>query len=461
MSAPRGPRRRRVRATAATVATMLASVCVTTGRAAAADEALVERGRQLFTRDTFGGNGRTCATCHRPDNNYTIDAPYIARLPASDPLFVHERTAALSALDRPQLLRRLGLVTVHADGFDKPGVARAVPPLLGLRQTTRPGPGIGRTAALGLSGDGAPAGGGLRQFVTAAVVEHMPRTLARRAGSDYRLPTADELAALEAFLLSLGRPAELDIGRMRFTATKVEQGRALFISPRSGPCTSCHRNAGALDTAGLNPVFDIGVQQRPGAPALLTDPAVPGDGGFGASSTVAVSGGRTGFGDGRFNTPSLVEAADTVPLFHDSSAPTVESAVFFYVSPTFASSPEGRRRPRVFLQRPELAAVAAFLRTINALENIRASNALLARSLGRDAESGRELVRLAAADTEDAIQVLTGASGIYPAQIAMLRSALALERQAQTAATTTARDDLARRASALKTQARGQMVTGG
>src|SRR5690349_13203049 len=47
-------------------------------------------GADLFFRETFDGNGRTCATCHRVENNYTIDPAFIATLPPSDPLFVAE-----------------------------------------------------------------------------------------------------------------------------------------------------------------------------------------------------------------------------------------------------------------------------------------------------------------------------------------------------------------------------------
>src|SRR5262245_13781574 len=47
-------------------------------------------GANLFFRAPFGGNGRTCATCHRVNNNLTIDPTFIATLPKTDPLFVAE-----------------------------------------------------------------------------------------------------------------------------------------------------------------------------------------------------------------------------------------------------------------------------------------------------------------------------------------------------------------------------------
>ena len=119
------------------------------------------QGRRLFFTETFGGNGRTCGSCHPADNNYTIDPAYIARLPRNDPLFTGD------FLDRPKLLRKLGLVVVHADGFDRPGVVRAVPHLLGIARSLQredgalilPGADTDLVHATGWSGDGAPVNG--------------------------------------------------------------------------------------------------------------------------------------------------------------------------------------------------------------------------------------------------------------------------------------------------------------
>ena len=96
---------------------------------------LVDEGERLFFEETFGGNGRTCGTCHRDDNNYTIDPRFIATLPASDPLFVAERNPALRTLENSRLLRRFGLITENLDGFNQPGVLRGVPHILGMSQS--------------------------------------------------------------------------------------------------------------------------------------------------------------------------------------------------------------------------------------------------------------------------------------------------------------------------------------
>ncbi|MGH2625794.1 MAG: hypothetical protein ACRDHY_03990 [Anaerolineales bacterium] len=75
-------------------------------------------GADLFFRGTFGGNGRTCATCHRAVNNLVIDAEFIATLdPATDKLFVASPPGGVPGLDLPELLRQLGLILENVDGF--------------------------------------------------------------------------------------------------------------------------------------------------------------------------------------------------------------------------------------------------------------------------------------------------------------------------------------------------------
>src|SRR5262245_26222904 len=81
---------------------------------------LVAQGRQLFLKETFNGNGRTCGTCHVETNNFTIDPDLIGTLPPSDPLFVAETNPTLATLENPDLLRRFGLILVNADGFNPP-----------------------------------------------------------------------------------------------------------------------------------------------------------------------------------------------------------------------------------------------------------------------------------------------------------------------------------------------------
>jgi hypothetical protein len=227
---------------------------------------LVERGRQLFMNETFNGNGRTCATCHPPTNNLTIDPAFIATLPVDDPLFVSEFNPDLAELENSTMLRNHGLILENVDGLDKPGVFRGVPHALGLRvsmtvnpegddRLTRPD-GSTVVHATGWSGDGAPGDGSLRSFAIGAVVQHFPKTLNRVPGEDFRLPTNAELDALEAFQMSLGRQAEIDLAPMSFADPDVHAGKDLFegVGVNRG-CSFCHSNAGANDADGHNRNF--------------------------------------------------------------------------------------------------------------------------------------------------------------------------------------------------------------
>jgi mono/diheme cytochrome c family protein len=453
-------------------------------------EQLIARGRQIFVEETFAGNGRTCATCHRPDNNHTIDPRYIARLPPNDPLFVAEYDPNLAELERPALLRQLGLVLANVDGFDRPGVLRSVPHLNALAtsittEVCREHGGQGDFCedeafahALGWSGDGAPGSGSLREFTLGAIAQHFPKTLKRIPGVDFRLPTDDELTALEAYLLSLGRSEDPILADLTFTSPIVERGKLLFdtkqnplrdgevILGETANCNGCHQNAGAnSSTTKANPTRDTGAENQRDLPAQLLDATIPLDGGFGLDErhNCGVHFDQPCFGNGRFNTPPLVEAADTAPFFHNHSVNTLEEAIAFYNTDAFNRSPgsltsSGADR-RVKLDSAQVVAVALFLRTLNALENIRSANALLDQALKQRERSAQETLRLAIAETEDAIEVLREAALLpYPEALAKLEHARDKERQALRLGFAPLRHPLIRAAIALQREARSLMV---
>ena len=172
---------------------------------------LVELGEQIFFNETFDGNGRTCGSCHRAEDNFALSPAFIATLPDDDPLFVAEQNADLAEnFENPRLMRELALIFENQDGFDdleNDFNMRGVPHTLALSTSieSRLGP------QTGWSGDGAPGDGSLRAFSTGAVIQHFTKTTNRIAGVDFRLPTDEELDALEAFQLSLGRQVDLDL----------------------------------------------------------------------------------------------------------------------------------------------------------------------------------------------------------------------------------------------------------
>lgn len=382
---------------------------------------LIAKGRALFFNETFDGNGRTCGTCHREDNNFTIDPAFIATLPADDALFVAEFTSALETLERRKLMRAFGLILENQDGFDdleNNFNLRGVPHTLGMRVSidSRQGP---RT---GWSGDGAPGDGSLRSFATGAVIQHFTKSLDRVLGMDFRLPTDDELDALEAFQLSLGRQQDLTLP-LPLKGTVARRGQEIFLDNALGKCNVCHFNAGANanpnifgpDVGNMN--FDTGVEDLPDQPADLTGEFVPPDDGLGTP------------GDGTFNTPPLVEAADTGPFFHNDSIETIEGAVAFYNGDAFNNSPAGQVSRGINLDGTQVVEVAAFLRVINALENIRASIQFIEQSNGSRGARAKELLGLAVADTKDGIGVLIG-GGLHPQAVAHLKEAKHRTRRA-------------------------------
>ena len=386
-------------------------------------DALAAQGAELFTGETFGGNGRTCATCHPLARNTQLSANDIASLPDDDPLFVAEFVPALifspngPKFEVPVLMRGAALITENQDGMDD----------LVNKFSLR---GIPRTPGLAAALDPSPA---LREAAASAVVQHFPQRLTRVPGVDFRLPTDLELDALTAFQLALGRETDPALP-IAFRNPVVMRGQQIFMAP-SSRCNTCHGNAGGTIARGTGRTFNTGVEDQPERPTELIlqaagidltpnvpDTIFPRDSGLGAVGSPA-----SGMESGAFQTPPLVEAADTGPFFHDNHVRTIEGAVAFYNSDAFASSPAGN--PRINLQATQVEAVAAFLRALNTLENIRASRELTSTvavlAAKQRTRSGASLLQQATEEIEDAIRVLTGAD-LHPDAVADLRAALAL-----------------------------------
>jgi hypothetical protein len=404
---------------------------------------LVDRGRELFFNETFGGNGRTCGTCHRAEDNFGLSTQFIATLPPDDPLFVAETVPGLArGFEAPRQMRAHGLILENLDGFedlDNRFTLRGVPHVLAMRVSvdSRDGP---RT---GWGGDGSPGDRSLRSFAVGAVIQHFPKTTNRVAGVDFRLPTEQELDALEAFMLSLGRQEDLTLP-LALTDARAMRGQTLFLDNNLARCNVCHFNAGAnanpavLGEGAGNLNFNTGVEDLPDLPShVLADPRLPRDDGFGIP------------GDGTFNTPPLVEAADTPPFFHNNARATIEEAVAFYNSDAFNNSPAGQRG-RISLADNQVGEIAAFLRVLNALENIRQAEAMLVALPARE-ERAREALRLTAEETQDAMDVLSAAA-LHADAVADLYTA----KQALTSASDYR--IIAERALAALRQARGRIL---
>jgi hypothetical protein len=417
---------------------------------------LVEEGETLFFEETFDGNGRTCGTCHPAQNNLTLDPEFIATLPETDALFVAEFVPALDhkqngglRFENPVLMREFGLILENLDGFGDLAnrfTMRGIPHVFAqnVSITTPPGGITPPNDRTGWSGDGAPNDGTLRDFATGAVTQHFPKTLARSEPSDFRLPTADELNAMEAFQRSLGRQEDPVLSTIGFKDVGAEEGKEIFLDAAAGKCNNCHFNAGAnvafIPPAGtFNQNFNTGVEAFLVAHPDGTGEPRPVDGGFGHAPDgtfgVLIANSDGSFGNQTFNTASVVEAADTLPAFHNNItllspslvsvkatgplANTIEGAIAFYNSDEFNASPSGQAIGGIALDPGQVENVGRFLRVLNALDNeeqirSRAQKARDALASGSfDNEAVNRLLRIAIADASDAFDVLDEV-GLHP-----------------------------------------------
>jgi len=165
----------------------------------------------------------------------------------------------------------------------------------------------------------------LGDFATGAVRQHFPRTINRVNAVDFRLPTAAETAALDAFQQTRNVPADenFDLNRFATTAAQIA-GRALFFG--STKCSKCHSGTVLAATDGTisgktgNANFNTGVD------------ALPINTGIDLLPTEA-------FGMREFNTPALFNVKNHAPFFHNGAVATVHQAVEFYSTSAFQNSP--------------------------------------------------------------------------------------------------------------------------
>jgi mono/diheme cytochrome c family protein len=375
-------------------------------------------GRRLFAEETFGGNGRTCATCHVLDQNGGMPPSNVAARLATladtfDPLFIAEPnmnlntltiasdasfpdgailtgTGALGEPARAKVLARKdpgnprvllvhgGIAprfaagsTVSSGGVSSQVVSIVDGDLNGLEDPDRMNG--GRALVLeNIDGFGHPAGPVFRKsphlqnliqtgpfgfsseildlgdFSEGAVIQHFPRTLARRiAGdpgvteADIRRPTPEERRLMKLFMqFSFESVPGTDPDRFNqehFARTEAQRrGQQLFSDVQ---CTSCHNNT---VLAGFSP-FDTGVSNQDVNEGLPTEP--PGQ----ELSTR------------KFSTPMLFNIRANGPFFHDNSAATLEDAIRFYTTPFFASAADGFP---IALDASQVTQVAAFLTSL-------------------------------------------------------------------------------------------------
>ena len=324
-----------------------------------------DEGRRLFRRETFGGNGRTCETCHSPSTG-TLSPEDIGLMSPSDPLFLHDGLDdGVSGTSR---------ITQHATIR----VVRPLPP--NVRIAGDPS----ATSVVLLRG--IPSTLNTPALDPALMYDLRARTLSDQAlgavhdhTQNSVEPTQEQLALIADFqrtdkrffssdvlqdfasggpapVLPPGKTASEQRGRLMFVETAVIPGST------KGICAQCHAGPMLNQTSPFNTgappgarIANIGVSER----NLLNLPVYTFliDDGFGDVRAVTMSDlgipltnprppgvpppfvRHPAFFAGFFKIPSLWGVKKTAPYFHDNSAKTLEEVAAFYTN-LFANTPD-------------------------------------------------------------------------------------------------------------------------
>jgi hypothetical protein len=326
-------------------------------------------GQRLFDHETFGGNGRTCRTCHSGSDG-TIDPQEVTERLAnpSDPLFVHDGlddfvsgTSRIAAQATILIERELppGIVLLDDPSATSVVFARGVPSTV-------------NTPALDAALMYDMRDIDLRGQASGAIDRHAQAAVS---------PTASELEAIAAFqqtegrffsskaLQSFARGGPAPSLPQGHTASE-KRGREFFVDApwnppsKKGICALCHSGP-MLNTAnefttiptGAPPgwrAFDIGVSSRnvlnnPVRTFAVTDPCnatlvvrspdpgilitdvynIPMLAQFLPPKESCIL--HPGFFANMFKTPQLWGVRHTAPYFHDNSARTLEEVMEQYV----------------------------------------------------------------------------------------------------------------------------------
>jgi hypothetical protein len=246
----------------------------------------------------------------------SITAGSLGAISGSTVLGLEDPKRMRTSADTANFPQGRGLILENIDGFATAPVFRKSPHLLNMSQ---------RISPFGLSGSVLD----LKSFITGAVTQHFPRTLARNSAGtnpDFRLPTTDELAAMDAFMRSLDFPAGTDPNKFNldnFVVTAPQQrGRDAFFG--AARCSICH--SGTIFTDFVP--FNTGVVNQTINSAGLDN--LPCEFLDGANNSPC--------GSRDFSTRQLFNIANLGPFFHDGSAATLRDVLAFYNSSNFANS---------------------------------------------------------------------------------------------------------------------------
>lgn len=368
----------------------------------AASAAGISDGQRLFDHETFGGNGRTCRTCHSGSDG-TIDPQEVAERLAnnpSDPLFLHDGldnffagTSRIAAHATILIERELpeGVVMLDAPSATSVVVARGVPSTV-------------NTPALDAALMYDMRDVDLRSQASGAIERH----------AQGAAPTAGELAAIAEFqqtdkrffsnkaLKSFAEGGEAPALPRGHSASE-KRGREFFVDApwnppsKKGVCALCHSGP-MLNTSnefttiptGAPPgwrAFDIGVSSRnlmnnPIRTFAVTDACnttlevrspdpgimltgvynIPMLAQFLPPKETCIL--HPGFFANMFKTPQLHGVKHTAPYFHDNSAKTLEAVLEQYVFLFTSNQGFPLTDSNILLTEQDIKDIIAFLRLL-------------------------------------------------------------------------------------------------
>jgi cytochrome c peroxidase len=324
-------------------------------------------GRRLFRKETFGGNGRTCETCHSRETGTISPGDVQERLrDPNDPLFTHD------GLDDgvSGTSRIANHATIRIERPLPPNVRIAGDPSATSVVLLRGIPGTINTPALDPALMYDLRARTLSDQALGAIHDHAQNTvepteeqlalIAEFQRTDSRFFSSD---ALEDFarggpapVLPPGKTKSQQRGRLMFVESEFTPGST------NGICALCHAGPMLNQTSPFNPggppgsrIANIGVSER----NLLNLPVYTFliDNGFGDVRAVTMPDPgipltnprppgvpppfirHPAFFAGFFKIPSLWGVKKTAPYFHDNSAKTLEEVAAFYTN-LFANGPD-------------------------------------------------------------------------------------------------------------------------
>jgi len=369
---------------------------------ASASAATLSEGQRLFDHETFGGNGRTCRTCHSGSDG-TIDPQEVAgRLAnSSDPLFTHDGlddfvsgTARIAAHATILIERELppGVVLLDDPSASSVVLARGVPSTV-------------NTPALDAA---------LMYDMRDVDLQHQAAGAIARHAQAANTPTASQLDAIAAFqqtdsrffsskeLQAFANGGPAPVLPQGHTASEI-RGRDFFVDApwnppsKKGVCALCHSgpmlntaNEFTTDATGAPPgwrAFDIGVSSRnvlnnpvrtfavtdacgatmevrsPDPGIMITDVYnIPMLAQFLPPKELCIL--HPAFFANMFKTPQLRGIRHTAPYFHDNSAKSLEEVLEQYVLMFTSNQGVPITDSNILLTEQDIRDILAFLRLL-------------------------------------------------------------------------------------------------